>query len=110
MKYAMVRSDGTVVEVRTYRDALEPGTFNDEAAAAKNGKPFLLPLIEAVVPQGQRVISRAYARAGSEIREVLTTEPTPPPAKVLTIEALADLLIANGANPLTRADVDGAKR
>lgn len=108
MKYALVGTNGVVVAVRDYREELAAGTFNDEASSAVNGKPFLLPLIEAVLPKGERVLSRSYQRDGASMREVLTTEAIPPPVKVLTAEALAEALVKAGR--LTREQIDAEKR
>ena len=95
MIYILVGENDDILDVRQFRQPLEPFTFNDEESAKKNGKPYLAPVIPAELPPGHRVVSRAFAREGSAFREVLVTEAIPtPPSAPLSAEELYDMLVA----------------
>lgn len=79
-RYALIDpTTGNILSERSFEKVLEPGTFNDEAAAAKNGKPFLLPIEPAVIPKGEKVTSTSLEVQDGKVVETAVTEPIPPP-------------------------------
>jgi hypothetical protein len=80
-RYALIDpKDDSIVGVRSVEKPLADGTYNDKAAALVNGKPYLLPIQDAVIPPGRKVVSTDLRIAGNKVIETAVTEAVAPPA------------------------------